>query len=225
MSATPLKCVLFDLDGTLLDTAPDLAFALNTLLQQKKLLPLALETIRPHASHGGKALLKLGFSIDDTHADYAELSKTLLTIYRENICIGTQLFPGMQEVLDYLLLKKIHWGVVTNKPAWLTEPLLKQLNLFEQAACVISGDTLTKRKPDPAPLLHACEIMGCAPSETIYFGDAERDIQAAKNAGIKVYIAKYGYLDHCDVIDDWRADGCIETPSEIIKIINDRRLC
>ncbi|NOY67814.1 MAG: HAD-IA family hydrolase [Gammaproteobacteria bacterium] len=210
-----LQTILFDLDGTLLDTAPDLAYALNTLRQEQNLEPLAFDEIRPVVSHGGQALIKLGFAhINKT--EHEPLRKRLLEIYQNNIANKTRLFPGMNKVLDYIESNNMNWGVVTNKPSWLTDPLMKALNLYDRSVCVISGDTTENRKPHPQPILHACTISGRTVNECLYIGDAERDIQAGRHAGMKTLIAMYGYIEAQDNPESWGADDYINTPEEII---------
>ncbi len=208
--------VLFDLDGTLLDTAPDLAAALNATLQLNGREPLPYERIRPVVSHGGKALIELGFGLDPQHPDFKPLRKQLLDLYQANIAVETRLFPGMDEVLDSLEQRGIRWGIVTNKPGWLTDPLLDALQLSARAACVVSGDTLPERKPHPAPLLHACRLAGCSPAEALYVGDAERDIEAGRNAGMRTLVALFGYLMEHDQPARWGADALIEKPADIL---------
>jgi phosphoglycolate phosphatase len=211
-----LRTVLFDLDGTLLDTAPDLAHALNQVLIGQGRAPLPFERIRPVVSHGGKALIELGFGIDERHVDFTELRRQLLDVYRANLARETHPFPGMTEVLAGIRARGLNWGVVTNKPAWLTEPLLRELDLFDQAACIVSGDTLEERKPHPAPMLHACRLAGSAAAECLYVGDAERDIEAGRNAGMHTLVALFGYLLDGDDPAAWQADGMVREPLEII---------
>ncbi len=208
--------VLFDLDGTLLDTAPDLAAALNATLQLNERAALPFDMIRPVVSHGGRALIELGFGLDPQHPEFEPLRKQLLDLYQANIAVHTALFPGMAEVLDELEHRGIRWGVVTNKPGWLTEPLLDALALDSRAACIVSGDTLKERKPHPAPLLHACKLAGCQPGETLYVGDAERDIEAGRNAGMRTLVALFGYLMEHDRPEQWGADALIEHPADIL---------
>lgn len=215
-----IRTVLFDLDGTLLDTAPDLAFALNETLRKFGKPTLPYETIRPVVSHGGIALIKLGFGLNPDDLGYQPRREYLLDTYRQNIARETRLFPGMDELLDTLENQGRNWGVVTNKPAWLTEPLLKELGLFERAAAVISGDTLTERKPHPAPMLLACEQV-CSPAhECLYVGDAKRDIEAGHNAGMATMVALFGYIREDDDPHSWGADALVETPGEILAWLN-----
>jgi N-acetyl-D-muramate 6-phosphate phosphatase len=211
-----LRTVLFDLDGTLLDTAPDLAHALNQVLINQGRAPLPFECIRPVVSHGGKALIELGFGIDELDAGFTDLRRQLLDIYRANLARETRLFPGMEQVLEGLSARGLNWGVVTNKPGWLTEPLLRELGLYEQAACVVSGDSVPERKPHPAPMLHACRLAGCEAPQCLYVGDAQRDIDAGRNAGMHTLVALFGYIQAEDRPEEWRADAMVEQPLEIL---------
>ena len=210
------RSVLFDLDGTLLDTAPDLAHALNFVLQENARDPLPLERIRRVVSHGGRALIELGFGPEHDTPDLESLRQQLLAYYQQHLSEHTRLFPGMEIVLETLASREIPWGIVTNKPGWLTEPLLRQMQLFGQAACIISGDSLPERKPHPAPLLHASTLMGIRPESCLYVGDAERDIEAGRRAGMTTLAALYGYLLEEDRPETWRADGCIRAPEELL---------
>ena len=216
MNPPPRACVLFDLDGTLLDTAPDLTAALNRLRRERGDPELSPAAIRPTVSHGSPGMLKLGFGLEPDDARYAELNQRFLALYREAIAVQTALFPGMAEVLTHLEAVGIPWGVVTNKPGWLTEPLLKALALWARAACVVSGDTLDKRKPDPEPLWYACERVGVAPACALYVGDAERDVQAGNRAGMTTLVAGFGYLGAEDRPEDWGAAGWLERPADLL---------
>jgi len=210
------KTVLFDLDGTLLDTAPDLASALNAVLQANGRPALPFELIRPVVSHGGNALIELGFGLKPDDAGFEPLRRQLLDYYETNIARETRLFPGMQEVLDRIEADGLNWGVVTNKPAWLTDPLMDALQLSERAAGIVSGDTLRERKPHPAPLLHACRLIGSEPHECLYVGDAERDIEAGRRAGMTTLVALFGYLLESDRPETWGATALINEPGEIL---------
>ena len=212
-----IRTVLFDLDGTLLDTAPDLADALNSVLLEKHRDPLPYEEIRGVVSHGGMALIRLGFGIGPSDPDFEPLRQRLLDIYLAHIANRTRPFPGMTELLDELELRGLNWGVVTNKPAWLTDPLLRQLALYDRAACVVSGDTLTERKPHAAPMLHACDQAGSRPAECVYVGDADRDIEAGKNAHMHTLVALFGYFMPDDRPLEWNADGSISHPLELLE--------
>jgi phosphoglycolate phosphatase len=214
--------VLFDLDGTLLDTAPDLAMALNVVLSDQGLAPLPFERIRPVVSHGGRALIELGFGISSDHPEFEHLKKQLLDHYQAHIADATVPFPGMENVLLAIEEQNIRWGVVTNKPAWLTDPLLEALGLVERASVIVSGDTLAKSKPHPDPLLYACREIGSNPAHTVYVGDARRDIEAARRAGMHSLVALFGYLMDDDRPDQWGANALIEQPSGILDWIEGR---
>ena len=218
-----LNTVLFDLDGTLADTAPDLAYALNCVLQQQGRAPLPYELIRPVVSHGGAALISLGFGIGPEHADYPDLRAELLRIYQENLSRDTRLFPGMSELLEALEARGLRWGVVTNKPAWLTDPLMQQLGLDARARCVISGDTTANRKPHPEPMLLACQRAGSDAADCLYVGDAARDVEAGRNAGMYTAVALFGYLDAQDTPERWGADLMISHPRELLPWIDVQR--
>jgi phosphoglycolate phosphatase len=209
------QAVLFDLDGTLADTAPDLADALNATLQARGKSALPFENIRPVVSHGGRAMIKLGFDLDPEDKFYEEIRQQFLDIYLANIANKTTLFPGIPELLTQLEQTDIAWGVVTNKPSWLTNPLMDALQLSTRAACIVSGDTTSNSKPHPEPMLFACEKIGVEPTRCIYIGDAERDIEAGKAAGMRTLGALFGYLLDEDVPDEWGADALIEHANEI----------
>lgn len=216
-NACPIRCVLFDLDGTLADTAPDLAYALNTLRSERGLSPLTFAEIRPHVSHGAAALVKLGFGAIPESPGFPALRQRLLDIYEAHLTRETRLFTGMDEVLAALESRAVKWGVVTNKPAWLTQPLLQQLGLLERAATVVSGDTTERKKPHPDPMFHAAKEAGLRAEECLYVGDAERDIEAGVRAGMRTLVALFGYLGKDDVPHKWGADGMVGTPTDILR--------
>lgn len=211
-----ISAVLFDLDGTLADTAPDLAYALNSTLTHQGRNPLPFEKIRPHVSHGATAMIRHGLGITPDDPEYDAIRNRFLKTYIDNICRETKTFEGMDRVLSALEQRRISWGVVTNKPSWLTDPLMDAMDLFQRAGCIISGDTLEHNKPHPAPILHACDLLGVAADDTLYIGDAERDIKAGKAAGTYTLTALFGYLHESDDPDEWNADGKISSPIEIL---------
>ena len=211
-----IRTVLFDLDGTLLDTAPDLADALNTILVEQDHPPLPFDAIRPVVSHGGIALIELGFRLARSDPAFEPLRQRLLAVYRANLSGKTRPFAGTEALLDALEARGLNWGVVTNKPGWLTEPLLQDLGLFERAGCVVSGDTLAERKPHPAPMLLACRQAGSEPAQCVYIGDAQRDVEAGRNAGMHTLVALFGYLQAQDDPHAWQASGMINTPAEVL---------
>lgn len=206
-----ITTVLFDLDGTLIDTAPDMAAALNRLLIAENREPLPFNQIRPVVSKGSLALVQLAFGNKLSETRLRELQQSFLNFYSEDICIESRLFDGLGKLLDELDDNAIRWGVITNKPAWLTEPLLKQLDLFERSGCVVSGDTLPLRKPHPDPLLHACKLIQRSPDECIYIGDDERDVIAGNAAGMFTLIAAYGYIGDGESPETWGADHIIDS--------------
>lgn len=214
--SSDIRTVLFDLDGTLADTAPDLAYALNEVRREQGLEAMPFEQIRPVVSHGGIALIRLGFQLEPQHPDFEALRERLLQIYVDNIATQTTLFDGMETVLAQLEQRGLLWGVVTNKPAWLTNPLMQQMGLTSRAATIVSGDTLPQRKPHPAPMLLACEQTGSVAEQCLYIGDAERDIEAGRAAGMKTLVALFGYIEEHDQPERWGADSMVETPLSIL---------
>ena len=219
MSATTIQAVLFDLDGTFADTAPDLADALNKTLQAHQQTPLAFDLIRPVVSHGGKALIELGFQITEADPRFDSLRQELLAYYQQDLAKHTQVFPGQMQCITQLIELGIKWGIVTNKPAWLTDPLLVSLNLQHKPCCVVSGDTIKERKPHPGPLLHACKLCDVHHANTVYVGDAQRDIIAGQRAGMYTVIARYGYIGVNDQPQDWQADAEIHHPQELVALL------
>jgi 2-phosphoglycolate phosphatase len=211
-----LELVLFDLDGTLMDTAPDMGGALNLLRAEHNLPPLSADRIRPQVSHGAMGLLKLGFGIEPQDARFAEMRARYLDIYEQHLAEETHLFHGMDKVLDGLEKQGLTWGIVTNKPGWLTDPLLEARGLKSRAACVVSGDTVARRKPFPDPLLYAAGLCGKAADKGIYVGDAQRDVESAHAAGMLAVVAMYGYLGEEDRPDVWKPDHMIMHPSELL---------
>ena len=211
-----VSTIFFDLDGTLLDTAPDLADALNQLLIKYGRTPLPLEVIRPTVAQGARGLLANGFSFDQTQASFISLRDEFLSIYRSCLTNKTVYFDGVSEVLEHLDARKIPWGIVTNKPGWLARPLLNHFNLADRCRCFISGDQLANRKPHPEPLIYACKTIPVRPKSALYVGDTEGDVQAAKAAGMLSIVATYGYLSADSQPKKWRADGLIKTPLELI---------
>jgi phosphoglycolate phosphatase len=207
--------VLFDLDGTLLDTAPDMIVALNELRAEEGLDALPYALARTQVSHGSSGLVSLAFPAA-AGDDFEALRSRFLVLYSQGLAVATQLFAGCEAVLTALESAGKPWGIVTNKPAFLTTPLIAALSLGSRAGCVISGDTLPQRKPHPAPLLHAAQLLGVAPARCLYVGDAERDIQSARAAGMTVLIADYGYLGPADDPQSWAADGHIESPLDLL---------
>ena len=219
MTRRDIGAVLFDLDGTLADTAPDLAGALNLLLAERGLPAVPIERLRPYASAGALGLLRAGMGIGPDDAEFEMLRVRFLDLYTDNICVDTRLFPGMDQVLSQLEQRSTIWGIVTNKPARFTVPLIKALGLAERTACVVSGDTTAYSKPHPAPLLHAAETLDLPPQACLYVGDDLRDVQAAHAAGMPVLAAAFGYLGDAGDPHVWGADAVIDHPSEIMDFL------
>lgn len=210
-----LRGVLFDLDGTLLDTAPDMAEALNRLRVDEGMEELPYEKIRPHVSHGALRLVRLAFGEPDA-VRFEDLRRRFLDHYRADIARRTRLFDGFEDVLAAIESSGMRWGIVTNKPGWLTVPLLEMLGLATRSGCIICGDTLAERKPHALPLLHAAALLGLEPRECVYFGDAERDVQAARNAGMIPLVAGFGYLDAGVDPADWRPEAVLGQPTDLL---------
>jgi phosphoglycolate phosphatase len=213
-------CVLFDLDGTLLDTAPDLGHAANAVRAETGLPPLPLVDYRPVASTGARGLLQVGLDLTPEHPEYPARRDSLLAHYRANLSRATRPFPGIAELLLSLELRGIRWGVVTNKPGWLTQPLMAELDLARRAACIVSGDTCARAKPAPDPLLHACEQIALKPKQCIYVGDDLRDVEAARAAGMRSVAAGWGYLGSDLPIESWGADFITPTVTDLSNLLS-----
>jgi N-acetyl-D-muramate 6-phosphate phosphatase len=212
------RAVLFDLDGTLLDTAPDMIGAVNALRAEEQCAPLPADELRPFVSHGSHGLVRAALGHDDAER-FERHRERFLALYAARLTRDTVPFLGMPEVLAALESAGLLWGVVTNKPAWLTDPLLAHLGLAQRAACVISGDTLAERKPHPLPLLHAAAQMSLAPVDCLYVGDAERDMQSAAAANMPAVLARYGYIGAHDAVDQWTYHRAIDRPLELFDLL------
>lgn len=209
-----LSCVLFDLDGTLIDTAPDLIACLNKSLESHGFSTVSSIAIKPFISYGAAVMIKK--SITDTNeAIQQQILETMLTLYQQNIAEHSQFFSGMAETLNTIESLGLKWGIVTNKRERFTNPLVDAFNLKHRAACVISGDTTANSKPHPEPMLTACAQANVKPKECVYIGDALHDIDAGKNAKMKTLAAVYGYLKPDDIPINWGADALIESPQQL----------
>lgn len=213
------KAVLFDLDGTLADTAPDLCYAINRMRVSRGLAPVALAKTRPVTSMGARGLLGVGFNMTPEHSDYEAMRAEFLDIYERNVCRETVLFPGMAELLIALEQRDTLWGVVTNKAERFTHPLLERLGLHDRAACIIGGDTTPHLKPHPASLLAASARLALAPAVCLYVGDDERDMLAGRAAGMRVAVAAYGYIGNANPPHAWDADFWANDPREILDFL------
>lgn len=216
-----ITTILFDLDGTLVDTAPDLAYALNLQLEQHGKKPLPLEKIRPVASHGSRGLLELGFGITPKDAHFIAMRDEYLNLYNQVFTRSPVLFEGVASLLEYIEAKGLQWGVVTNKPARFTQPLMQAINLHLRAVCIVSGDDALRAKPHPDTLLMACSLAKATPSSCIYVGDAERDIKAGNIAGMKTLVALWGYIAETDKPKEWGAVALIDTPAQVLNLLSD----
>lgn len=216
------EAVLFDLDGTLADTAPDLGGATNILLQEEGRPQQTLNMLRSFTLMGVRGLLKGGFDIDRTHPDYERLSNRFLDIYAERLCDNSRLFEGIPELLDALEAMGLRWGIVTNKRMRFTDPLVELLALFPRTRCIVSGDTTAAAKPSPLPILHACKLLGCAPQRTLYVGDDRRDILAGQAAGCPTVAVSYGYFGDSGLPATWGADLIIDHPAELSEFLASR---
>ncbi|MBN6728225.1 phosphoglycolate phosphatase [Burkholderia multivorans] len=215
------EAVLFDLDGTLADTAPDLAAAVNKMQRVRGLPETPLDALRRLASAGARGLLGGAFGITPETPGYDAMRDEFLANYAADICVQTTLFPGIAEVLDELEARGVRWGIVTNKAMRLTAPLVQLLGLASRAACVVGGDTTPHSKPHPAPLLHAAGLLALAPDRIVYVGDDLRDIQAGYAAGMATVAAAYGYCGDGAAPGDWRAQHLVGTTGELRDLLRD----
>ena len=215
MAHFPLACVLFDLDGTLIDTAPDLMRCLNLALTQHGFAEVETDAIKPFISSGPRAMIKASLTAPTDIITEEVLLDTMLNCYENHIADHSMIFPGMEQTLETIEAQGLKWGVVTNKRERFTSPLMAALKLTGRTACIISGDTTSKEKPHPEPMLAACQQAGVMPEQCVYIGDACHDIVAGKNANMKTLAASYGYLKPGDQPDTWGADAVIESPAQI----------
>jgi len=213
MTRTPPRAVLFDLDGTLIDSAPDLIAAVEALCHELGAPAPDPARVREVVSAGGRAMLRRGLpGADETMID--QWLPRFLDIYSANMVRHTHLYDGVAEMLEGFESRGIAWGVVTNKPGWLTRPLLEQMGLHVRCAAIVTGDCLPVRKPDPAPVLRACELAGVEAFATAFVGDDIRDIEAGRAAGTSTVAAAWGYLDGGDP-GTWGADHVVAVPSDL----------
>lgn len=215
----PIQAVLFDLDGTLADTAPDLAGALNRLRHGRELPALPLSALRAHASSGARGLIQAGLGIGRDHPEFPVLRESFLDHYENALCVETHLFPGVAELLDALDARSVPWGIVTNKAARFTLPLTSLLGLERRAACIVSGDTTPNLKPHPDPLLYASRALGLPPEECIYLGDDLRDVEAARAAGMMTAAVRWGYLGTGPALEEWNADVVLDEPLDVLNYL------
>jgi phosphoglycolate phosphatase len=210
-----LEAVLFDLDGTLVDTAPDMARTVNEMRTRRGLAPVPTEQVRPHVSNGARGMIVSAFGITTEHPEFQGMREEFLALYADNLCVDSRLFDGMEQVLHDLEAGGIAWGVVTNKFERFARPLMEGLDLGSRSAIVVGGDTCPRPKPFPDPLLHAAATLGVAPMNMLYVGDDLRDVQAARAAGMAIVVAGYGYLGDGTPPELWGADAVVDSPAGI----------
>lgn len=207
--------ILFDLDGTLVDTAPDFVRVVNRMLKEDGKATLPFDEIRAQVSNGARALVNLAYGIDEGHPDYATTRQRLLDLYLADICIDSSLFTGLQSSLDLCARNGLPWGIVTNKPRLYAAPLMEALNLRPALTSLVCPDDVVNRKPHPEPMYKACMEMDADPLNCIYVGDHIRDIEAGRAAGMQTVAAAWGYIANGDEIHSWGADFIAATPAEL----------
>lgn len=219
ISLEPPRCVLFDLDGTLLDSAADLGLAANLVREDLGMAPLPLADYRPQASNGARGLLRIALDITPEHADYDTHKASFLRHYEANLTTLTRMFPGVPELLAAIEAAGLPWGVITNKAGWLARPVMAGTGLAARAACLVAGDSTPNPKPAPDGLLLAAREIGVAVTDCIYVGDDQRDIVAGKAAGMRTVAAGWGYLGANPDLPSWQADAITMTPEALIELI------
>jgi len=217
------EAVLFDLDGTLADTAPDLGGALNQLLLEHGRGPLPMQKLKPHVSSGARGMIGAGFGITPGDLEYVGLQQSFMAIYQDALCVGTRLFAGMAEHLDELESQGIVWGIVTNKSQRFAIPLMEGLGLRQRCACIVCGDSAQRSKPHAHPMQLASAVMGIAAKNCIYVGDDERDVIAGRAVGMKTIIAGWGYLGDGKPPASWGADAVAASPQDILGLATANR--
>lgn len=215
----PPEAVLFDLDGTFADTAPDLGAALNALRAELGLPPADLAVLRPFTSQGVRGMLGAGLGMRPDHPDYPRHYQRFLDHYQRALCVHTRLFAGIGELVEMLETSGLRWGIVTNKSQRFTLPLMHGLGYARRAACLVSGDSSPRAKPWPQPMLLACAVAGCLPERTLYVGDDRRDIDAGRAVGMTTVAVSYGYLGDCGPIGEWGADHLVDHPDAIAALL------
>ena len=216
MKAKPLEAVLFDLDGTLLDTAPDFIAVLRALMAEQQIKSdISDAQIRSQVSHGAAALVSLGCNINNQHQHFEPLRERFLELYAARLSQSTRLFPGIEELLISIEQQGLPWGIITNKPLRYATPLLEDLNLLRRTDTLVCPEHVSNSKPDPESMLLACSQINCNPRNTVYIGDHRRDIEAGRNAKMETIAVLYGYIDENDPPQDWGADISLETVAEL----------
>ena len=211
-----VQSVLVDLDGTLIDSAPDLGAAVNRMRAERNLPLFPDARLRPYASHGARGLLQAGFDMKPDHPDFMSFRDEFLSFYEEALCVHTETFAEVPALLDALDAAGVRWGIVTNKASRFTLPLLDALGLRSRPSCIVCGDTAARAKPFPDPLLAAAKLLSVPASACVYVGDAERDIQAGNAAGMPTLVALYGYILEHEQPDLWKANGQLDSPLQLL---------
>lgn len=214
-----ISAVLFDLDGTLIDTAPDFAHVLNGMRQRRQLPDIPYERIHQTVSEGARALVELGFELSEGAEGFEALRQELLDNYMNGLSVHSRLYPDMETVLDWLESRTIPWGIVTNKPSLYAEPLLRDLMLSERCGSLVCPDHVKQRKPHAEPILLACAQLGADAAHSVYVGDHRRDIEAGHNAGSITVACTYGYIHESDPVSNWGADYTINNASELVQLL------
>lgn len=221
MMKTAIACVLFDLDGTLIDTAPDFVVVMESLLREYGAAEISESRVRQTVSDGARALVKTGFSMEESDPGFGERRQRLLDLYGEQLqTTRSALYPGMDDLLARLETAEIPWGIVTNKPERYAVPLLRKLRLLERCGALICPDHVSATKPDPESILLACDRLGADPERTVYIGDHLRDMQAAKNADVIAVAAAWGYLSADCRVEEWPADFILREARQTESLLN-----
>ena len=214
-----IRAVLFDLDGTLIDSAPDLGAAADKMRLDRGLSSLPYALYRPLAGAGARGMLKIAFDMTPEHADFMAMREEFFANYEAAMTVKTYVFDGVQDLIAGLQARDLPWGVVTNKMARFTDPLTQAMPLFASASAIVSGDTTPHPKPHPEPMLEAARRLGLAPELCLYVGDDERDIVAGRAAGMRTVAANYGYLGEKTDISSWGADLKIDSPIQLLQLL------
>lgn len=214
-----VRAVLFDLYGTLIDSAPDLGSAADAMRLHRGLVSKPLEAYRPHVGSGARGMLHVAFGMDAGHVNFEQYKQEFFTRYEGCLTQQTRPFDGVALLVESLLHRGLLWGVVTNKARRFTGPIVQSLELFQSASAVISGDTTPHAKPHPEPLLEAARQMSLLPSQCIFVGDDERDIRAGRLAGMRTVAARYGYLGAGANVGDWGADAEVSSPLQVLQLL------
>jgi phosphoglycolate phosphatase len=216
---TSLRAVLFDLDGTLIDTAPDFAFVIDLMRKHRDLAPVPYEQVRETVSDGARGLVRMAFGLPEDHDEFEPLRQEMLALYRQHLADSSRLFDGMEAVLQTIERRGLHWGVVTNKPFAYAEPLLQALALHERCTALICPEHVRERKPHPESLQLACARIGCSSGEAIFIGDHRRDIEAGRNAGMNTVACAYGYVHATDPCENWGADFIVQQVADLLPLL------